>query len=607
MGSDAGLQSFDLLGLSHDLLQAVADAGYTTPTPIQRQAIPAVLQGRDVLGIAQTGTGKTASFTLPMIDILAQGRTKARMPRSLILEPTRELAAQVADNFEVYGRNHKLTMALLIGGVSFADQEAKLERGVDVLIATPGRLLDHFGRGKLMLNGVSVLVVDEADRMMDMGFIPDVERIFKLMPQQHQTLFFSATMPKTIKRLTDQFLKDPKTIEVAPPASAAETVTQRLVTVAPRNKMKALKAVLAEADVTTAIVFCNRKRDVATVTTGLKREGHPVGQLHGDMSQPERMETLQKLRDDEISVLVASDVAARGLDIAAVSHVINFDVPNNSDDYVHRIGRTGRAGRSGTAVTIATKDDQRMIDDIRKALGVGLEAYKPEGVPAARDTGQDEPEAAAEAQSKAPQADKAPESTGEPDKKSGSGRRRRPKPSGGDAPSDGGQGSERKDHERQDRERHDRERQDRERQGSERQSGDRKGRERPAGKKGGDDQQVVGLGDHVPAFLLRPVPKRSKTAGDEDEVGEGEEATGGQTVGSDDAASAPTPAPKKRGSSRGQRSSTKAAAKSGSGGRSRSRRKPEKAADAPAEAADIPSTDDDQAGSPPAAEDSSSS
>ncbi|MBB4210237.1 superfamily II DNA/RNA helicase [Rhodothalassium salexigens DSM 2132] len=531
MASDASANSFEHLGLSADLLKAVTEAGYETPTPIQRQAIPAVLQGRDVLGIAQTGTGKTASFVLPMLDVLAQGRTKARMPRSLIIEPTRELAAQVADNFEIYGKHHKLSMALLIGGVSFADQEAKLERGVDVLIATPGRLLDHFERGKLMLNGVSIFVVDEADRMMDMGFIPDVERIFKLLPSKSQTLFFSATMPKAIKRLTDQFLNDPKTIEVSPPASAAETVEQRLVMVSPRNKMKALKTALGEPDVATAIVFCNRKRDVDTVTKGLKRDGHPVGQLHGDMSQPERMDTLQSLKDDTISVLVASDVAARGLDIAAVSHVINFDVPHNSDDYVHRIGRTGRAGRSGIAITIATPDDQRGVDDIRKALGVALDPVKLPGVPAARLPSDATGEPATDAKD-----DEA--TTGAAEAKP-TRRRRRPKSRDGDtaaatgetpaAKTDAAPASSAKAdaasapqpaRERDTRSRSsDARRSDQSRSDSTRDDGGRNGRGRRGGRD--DDRPVVGLGDHVPAFLLRPVPKRPKTtAADEADLAE---------------------------------------------------------------------------------------
>ncbi len=360
--------SFAYLGLSDELLKAIAEVGYREPTPIQRQAIPAILQGRDIIGIAQTGTGKTAAFVWPMLDILATGRVKARMPRSLILEPTRELAHQVAENFERYGKYHKLSMALLIGGVSFSEQEAKLERGVDVLIATPGRLLDHFERGKLLLTGIEIVVVDECDRMLDMGFIPSVERIMTLMPQRHQTLFFSATLPPEVKKLTDRFLDDPKVIEVAPPASPAETVDQSLVVVGPREKTKALRLLLETENIENAIVFCNRKTDVRTVYLSLKRAKYAVGQLHGDMSQPDRLDTLQRFRDGDITILVASDVAARGLDIAKVSHVFNFDVPQNAEDYVHRIGRTGRAGRHGVAVTIATPEDARALAAIERLI-----------------------------------------------------------------------------------------------------------------------------------------------------------------------------------------------------------------------------------------------
>ena len=376
--------SFEFLGLSEEVMSAIADAGYTEPTPIQRLAIPSVLMGRDVLGIAQTGTGKTAGFTLPMIDILASGTSKARMPRSLILEPTRELAAQVAESFEKYGKNTKLSMALLIGGVSFTDQVKKLDRGVDVLIATPGRLLDHFERGKLMLNGVKILVVDEADRMLDMGFIPDVERICKLVTQKPQSLFFSATMPPPIKSLTDRFLDDPKLIQVDPQATAAETVTQKIVHVGPRDKTKALSALLGLPEVTNALVFCNRKVEVSSVYKELKRQGMNVAQLHGDMAQSDRMEVLQNFKDEKIKVLIASDVAARGLDILAVSHVFNFDVPFNPEDYVHRIGRTGRAGREGTSITIATGKDAKLLAAIWQLIGVTAAPMPVPGMRSAR-------------------------------------------------------------------------------------------------------------------------------------------------------------------------------------------------------------------------------
>src|SRR5437899_10854921 len=361
--------SFESLGLSAPVLQAVTEKGYTTPTPIQEKAIPIVLMGRDVLGCAQTGTGKTASFVLPMIDILAEGRAKARMPRSLILEPTRELAAQVAENFETYGKHNKLTMALLIGGVSFPDQERVLERGADVLIATPGRLLDHIERGGILLNDVKILVIDEADRMLDMGFIPDVERIVSLLPQLRQTLFFSATMPPEIKRLADRFLSNPKEVTVSPPASAGTNIVQGLVVVLEAEQREALRALIKSQDVKNAIVFCNRKRDVALLQGSLKKHGFNAGALHGDMSQPARMETLDRFKQGEIQILVASDVAARGLDIVDMSHVFNFDVPFSPEDYVHRIGRTGRAGKIGHSFTLASPSDGGLVEAIEKLIG----------------------------------------------------------------------------------------------------------------------------------------------------------------------------------------------------------------------------------------------
>ena len=364
--------SFESLGLSAPVLQAVLDKGYTTPTPIQEKAIPIVLMGRDVLGCAQTGTGKTASFVLPMIDILSQGRAKARMPRSLILEPTRELAAQVAENFETYGKHNKLNMALLIGGTSFPDQERALERGADVLIATPGRLLDHFERGGILLNDVKILVIDEADRMLDMGFIPDVERIVATLPQMRQTLFFSATMPPEIKRLADRFLSNPKEVTVSPPASASATVVQGLVVVSEGEKREALLALIKSQEVKNAIVFCNRKRDVATLHTTLKKHGLNAGALHGDMSQPARTETLERFKAGEIQILVASDVAARGLDIVDMSHVFNYDVPFSPEDYVHRIGRTGRAGRTGHSFTLASPDEGGLVEAIEKLIGTTI-------------------------------------------------------------------------------------------------------------------------------------------------------------------------------------------------------------------------------------------
>jgi superfamily II DNA/RNA helicase len=357
------------LGLSDELLQAVTAKGYDTPTPIQAQAIPSVLMMRDIIGIAQTGTGKTASFVLPMIDILSQGRARARMPRSLILEPTRELAAQVAEEFELYGANHKLSMALLIGGVQMGDQVKALEKGVDVLIATPGRLMDLFERGKILLTGCNLLVIDEADRMLDMGFIPDIENICTKLPANRQTLLFSATMPPPIKKLADKFLSNPKSIEVARPASANVNIAQHKVKVASRAKRELLRHLLRTEDINTAIVFCNRKTTVRELATSLKQHGFAAGEIHGDMDQPARLAELQKFKDGEINILVASDVAARGLDVKGVSHVFNFDTPWHPDDYVHRIGRTGRAGATGRAFTFITDDDAEAIANVEKLTG----------------------------------------------------------------------------------------------------------------------------------------------------------------------------------------------------------------------------------------------
>jgi len=377
--------TFDDLGLSPQVLAAVNAAGYTQPTPIQAQAIPHVLAHRDVLGIAQTGTGKTASFCLPMIDRLSRGRARARMPRSLILEPTRELAAQVAEAFDTYGAQTRLSVALLIGGMSFSDQDAKLSRGVDVLIATPGRLLDHFERGKLLLTGVETLVIDEADRMLDMGFIPDVERICKLIPFTRQTLFFSATMPPEIQRLVDTFLQNPVRVEVAKQSSTAETVAQAVCQVGKDDKRDALRTLIESQTVQNGIIFCNRKRDVALLNSWLIKQGFNAGALHGDMDQRARMQTLDSFRKGEITLLVASDVAARGLDIPAVSHVFNFDVPIHAEDYVHRIGRTGRAGRSGHAFTLVTSHDRKALAAIEHMLTKPIPVHEIEGIAARAD------------------------------------------------------------------------------------------------------------------------------------------------------------------------------------------------------------------------------
>ena len=486
--------SFDTLGLSDKVVQAVQTAGYTTPTPIQAEAVPHILARRDVLGIAQTGTGKTASFTLPMLTLLEKGRARARMPRTLILEPTRELAAQVEENFSRYGVNHKLTVALLIGGVSFDEQGKKITRGADVLIATPGRLLDHTERGGLLLTGVEILVIDEADRMLDMGFIPDIERIVKLIPFTRQTLLFSATMPPEIGRLADKFLQNPVRVEVSKQATAAENVALSLVASGPKpsEKRATLRAQIDRAEnLTNAIIFCNRKRDVATLYRSLQKHGYSVGALHGDMDQHSRLKTLDAFRDNEITLLVASDVAARGLDIPNVSHIFNFDVPTHAEDYVHRIGRTGRAGRSGEAVTIATRAESKYIAAIEKLIGKAIiragdmpvEAAPEDGEtdrgrpPEKKDKARESRGSRRRARKAAPKAGEGETATQAGDEKTGerkSGQTKAAKPS-------------------------------KDRNGSERDGG----RKRGGGKRGEDKKRqredAVGFKDHVPAFLLRPV------------------------------------------------------------------------------------------------------
>ena len=407
------MTKFSDLALSPKILKAVDEAGYETPTPIQAGAIPAALQGRDVLGIAQTGTGKTASFTLPMISMLARGRARARMPRSLVLAPTRELAAQVAENFDTYAKHVKLTKALLIGGVSFKEQDQLIDRGVDVLIATPGRLLDHFERGKLLLTGIEIMVVDEADRMLNMGFIPDIERIFSLTPFTRQTLFFSATMAPEIERITNTFLSNPERVEVARQATASETIAQEVVMFrasrrdrAGTEKRKVLRKLIEREgeSCTNAIVFCNRKTDVDIVAKSLKKYGFDAAPIHGDLDQSQRTKTLDRFRDGELRFLVASDVAARGLDIPAVSHVFNFDVPSHSEDYVHRIGRTGRAGREGKAVMICSGPDEKLLDAIEKLISKEIpRAETPEiGKPRKKDAVEAQPETVTQDTTKEP-------------------------------------------------------------------------------------------------------------------------------------------------------------------------------------------------------------
>ncbi|MGO4871863.1 MAG: DEAD/DEAH box helicase [Roseiarcus sp.] len=487
---------FDELGLSEKVLNAVQASGYDTPTPIQEQAIPYALQGRDILGIAQTGTGKTAAFTLPMLSMLEKGRARARMPRTLILEPTRELAAQVEEAFGRYGVNHKLNLALLIGGVSFADQEAKITRGADVLIATPGRLLDFAERGKILLTGIEILVIDEADRMLDMGFIPDIERICKLVPFTRQTLFFSATMPPEITRLTETFLHNPIRIEVARAASTAEGITQTLVRSgsSPEEKRATLRHLIRGADnFKNAIIFCNRKRDVQVVYRSLEKHGFSVGALHGDLDQRSRMAALDAFRNNSVQLLVCSDVAARGLDIPDVSHVINYDAPHHAEDYVHRIGRTGRAGKLGVALTIVTRADTRSIEDIEKLIARKIDWQAGEEAPV-----EEEPESAHAGR----------------EHRGGRGRGR-----GGEARSSAHRGhggahaappAQGEAHEPRSPERHSRGPRAPERAERETATPRPAAQARPAPSRRphrGEESEapVIGLGDHVPSFLLRPV------------------------------------------------------------------------------------------------------
>jgi superfamily II DNA/RNA helicase len=359
---------FTDLGLSENILRAVTECGYDTPTPIQAQAIPIILMGRDIVGLAQTGTGKTAGFTLPMIEILQGGRARARMPRSLILSPTRELAAQIAENFDTYGKYAKLTKALLVGGTSMDEQIKKLDRGVDVLIATPGRLLDLFERGKILLSDIKILVIDEADRMLDMGFIPDIEKIVSRLSPIRQTLLFSATMPPEIKKLTQKFQSSPKEVSVAPTSSTSERVTQFLVSVHPKDKLSVLDKLIQREEVKNAFIFCNRKRDMGGVVQHLQRKGYAAKGINGDMEQSARTKTLAEFKEGKVTLLICSDVAARGLDVDDVSHVFNYDVPFNAEDYVHRIGRTGRAGKEGRAWMLATRDEQKYVDAIEKLI-----------------------------------------------------------------------------------------------------------------------------------------------------------------------------------------------------------------------------------------------
>ena len=469
-------EGFTDLGLSEPLLAAVVAAGYETPTPIQLKAIPLVLRGVDLLGCAQTGTGKTASYALPIIDILSGGTGKPRMPRCLILAPTRELAQQIADNFTTYGTNHTLRQALLIGGEGFSLQEAALARDPDILIATPGRLIDLFERGRIMLGGVKVLVIDEADRMLDMGFIPDVERIVQTLPRIRQTLMFSATLGPEIKRLGKEFLINPKEVSVAPPATVAGTVRHAMILVDAAEKRAALRDLLRDEAVQSALIFCNRKKDVDIVAASLARHGLNARALHGDMVQHRRTETLAAFKQGEINLLVCSDVAGRGLDIEAVSHVINFDVPHNPEDYVHRIGRTGRAGREGRAITLATREEAEAIDAIAALVGSEIPLTTPDGEPTALDA--------------------APRERG---------RARRPRKRRDEPRTAETKPARKRARKAEDTEK----RPSRQRTDGKQAAEGRRGR-KPA-KQGAtqqphEDKPVTGLGDHVPAFLRDPPP-----------------------------------------------------------------------------------------------------
>ena len=472
--------TFAELGLSPKILSAVEEAGYTTPTPIQAGSIPSALERRDILGIAQTGTGKTASFVLPMLTLLEKGRARARMPRTLILTPTRELAAQIEENFIKYGKNTKLTVALLIGGVSFEEQLRKLDRGADVLIATPGRLLDHFERGKLLLTGVEIFVIDEADRMLDMGFIPDMERISSLIPFTRQTLFFSATMPKEIQGLADKFLSNPVRVEVARAATTAKTVTQRLIaaTGEPWDKRAKLRELINGAeDLKNAIIFCNRKKDVSELFRSLDKHGFQAGALHGDMDQFARTTILENFRAGKLPILVASDVAARGLDIPDVSHVFNYDVPFNAEDYVHRIGRTGRAGRTGTAYTLVSQDDERNVSDIIALIQQEIEWLG------------DAVDFAAEREKRA-------------SKRGGRGRKAAPRAKAAtkeDAPK--ARPKKQKPETEQAETNADSEKPTKKEQPKRKNNSKKRAQ-------GENEKQVIGLGDHVPDFLMRPIKNR---------------------------------------------------------------------------------------------------
>ena len=540
------MTTFADLSLDPRVLQAVTESGYTTPTPIQAQAIPHALEGRDVLGIAQTGTGKTGAFVLPMVTHLSKGRARARMPRSLVLAPTRELAAQVSEQFEKYSAHVKLTMALLIGGVSFKDQDKLIDRGVDVLIATPGRLLDHFERGKLMLTGVQIMVVDEADRMLDMGFIPDIERIFKLVPFTRQTLFFSATMAPEITRITQEFLHNPVRVEVSRQATTSETIDQFVRHVKPRrkdwadkDKRMALRELIdgEGASLTNGIIFCNRKRDVDVVAKSLKRHGYDAQAMHGDLDQKLRMRILQAFRDGELKLLIASDVAARGLDIPNVSHIFNFDVPIHSEDYVHRIGRTGRAGRAGKSITLCLPHEIKYLERIEElvdkkvpVLGPAPEPTAPAHVETEAEPATSEPAAAATASPSRSRGGRRSRSAAPREEA----REAEQRPEASETPVE----VEKPREPRETREpRQTREAREPRRDDERRTRGGRRGEPAP-----------VGMGDHVPAFLMRELRVLDGAADDapEDEQTDAVESAAAEAPATEAAEAKPKPRRRRR-------------------------------------------------------------
>ncbi|WP_417825408.1 DEAD/DEAH box helicase [Thalassospira povalilytica] len=501
--------NFADLGLSEDILKAVADAGYDTPTPIQAQAIPSVLMARDILGCAQTGTGKTASFTLPMLDILHHGRARMRMPRSIILEPTRELATQVAANFDTYGKYMSLSKALIIGGESAAEQGKILEKGADVIIATPGRLIDTFERGKLLLSDCKLLVIDEADRMLDMGFIPDIEKIVNMLPKQRQTLFFSATMPKEIRRLADKFLSNPKEITVAPPSSMAATVEHKLLVLDDFDKREALRQLIRQENVKNAFVFCNRKKDVDILYKSLTKHGFNAGRMHGDMAQSERTETLAKFKSGEITLLVCSDVAARGIDIADVSHVFNFDVPFNAEDYVHRTGRTGRAGRDGKAFTLAVPEDGKLVAAIHKTINKDIPLTELDGIETLELDFTGKKRRNKKSRKSNTRDDKPARSAKSNDRGNGDTAKAQPEtPTQPAAAKDADQNKAPARDTRGSNERFDRnDRNDRSDRSDRNDRNNNRNHRRDRDDR--DDKPVIGFGDHVPSFLLTAVPASS--------------------------------------------------------------------------------------------------